>query len=79
MKITGWMHSGELQRRAAGDAGWLARLRGRGRVLMGDINCDFRDENAEVRAWELDRSGFAPLGQQGAYGDVAAQESVPGT
>ena len=25
------MHSGELQRRAAGDAGWLARLRGRGR------------------------------------------------
>ena len=30
-KITGWMHSGELQRRAAGDAGWLARLRGRGR------------------------------------------------
>ena len=31
VKVTGWMHSGELQRRAAGDAGWLARLRGRGR------------------------------------------------
>ena len=30
-KFTGWMHSGELQRRAAGDADWLARLRGRGR------------------------------------------------
>ena len=30
-KFTGWMHSGELQRRAAGDAGWLARLRGRGK------------------------------------------------
>ena len=27
-KFTGWMHSGELQRRAAGDADWLARLRG---------------------------------------------------
>ena len=31
VKVTGWMLSGELQRRAAGDAGWLARLRGRGR------------------------------------------------
>ena len=31
VKVTGWMHSGELQRRAAGDAGWLARLRGRAR------------------------------------------------
>ena len=30
-KVTGWMQSGDLQRRAAGDAGWLARLRGRGR------------------------------------------------
>ena len=30
-KVTGWMHSGELQRRAAGDADWLARLRGRAR------------------------------------------------
>ena len=30
-KFTGWMHSGELQRRAAGDADWLARLRGRAR------------------------------------------------
>ena len=26
---TGWMQSGELQRRAVGNAGWLARLRGR--------------------------------------------------
>ena len=25
-KVTGWMHSGELQRRAAGDVDWLARL-----------------------------------------------------
>ena len=42
---------------------------------MGDINCDFRDENAEVRAWELelDRSGFTPLDQQGAWGDVATR------
>ena len=31
VKVTGWMHSGELQRRAAGDADWLARLRGRAR------------------------------------------------
>ena len=30
-KITGWMQSGELQRRAAGNADWLARLRGKGR------------------------------------------------
>ena len=32
--ITGWMQSGELQRRAAGDidGGWLARLRGKGGV-----------------------------------------------
>ena len=30
-RITGWMHSGELQRRTAGDADWLARLRGRAR------------------------------------------------
>ena len=28
-KITGWMQSGELQRRAAGDGDWLARLGGR--------------------------------------------------
>jgi len=31
VKITGWMQSGELQRRAAGNGGWLARLRGKGR------------------------------------------------
>jgi hypothetical protein len=31
VKITGWMQSGELQRRAAGNADWLARLRGKGR------------------------------------------------
>ena len=31
VKITGWMQSGELQRRAAGSADWLARLRGKGR------------------------------------------------
>ena len=30
-KITGWMQSGELQRRAAGNGDWLARLRGKGR------------------------------------------------
>ena len=30
-KVTGWMHSDELQRRTAGDADWLARQRGRGR------------------------------------------------
>ena len=29
-KATGWMQSSKLQKRAAGDAGWLARLRGRG-------------------------------------------------
>ena len=27
--ITGWMQSGELQRRVAADGGWLARRRGR--------------------------------------------------
>ena len=31
VKIIGWIQSGELQRRVAGDADWLARLRGRGR------------------------------------------------
>ena len=30
-KVTGWMQSCELQERAAGDAHWLARLRGRGK------------------------------------------------
>ena len=30
VKITGWMQSGELQRRAAGNGDWLARLRGGG-------------------------------------------------
>ena len=30
-KVTGWMQSSELQERTAGDADWLARLRGRGR------------------------------------------------
>ena len=30
-KVTGWMQSVELQRRAAGDADWPARLRWRGR------------------------------------------------
>ena len=29
--ITGWMQSGELQRRVASDGDWLARLRGKGR------------------------------------------------
>ena len=29
-KVTGWMQSSELLRRAAGNVGWLARLRGRG-------------------------------------------------
>ena len=38
--------------------GAVAAAAGQTAVLMGDINCDFRDENAEVRAWEqeLDRS-----------------------
>ena len=31
VKITGWMQSGELQRRAAGNGDWLARLRGKSR------------------------------------------------
>ena len=33
MKVTGWMQSGELQRRVivVGNVGWLARLRGKGR------------------------------------------------
>ena len=31
MKVTGWMQSGELQRRAAGRADWLTRLRGKDR------------------------------------------------
>ena len=30
-KVTGWMQSCELQERTAGDADWLARLRGKGR------------------------------------------------
>jgi hypothetical protein len=30
-KVTGWMQSSRLQEKVAGDAGWLARLRGRGR------------------------------------------------
>jgi hypothetical protein len=30
-KVTGWMQSSRLQEKAAGDADWLARLRGRGR------------------------------------------------
>ena len=34
-KVTGRMQSVELQRRAAGDADWLARLRGRGREGWG--------------------------------------------
>ena len=29
--ITGWMQSGELQRRVTGDGGWLVRPRGRSR------------------------------------------------
>ena len=29
--VTGWMHSGELQRRAGGDGEWAERLRGKGR------------------------------------------------
>ena len=30
-KVTGWMQSSELQRKAAGNADWLARLRGKAR------------------------------------------------
>ena len=30
-KVTGWMQSSELQRRAAGNVDWLARLRGKAR------------------------------------------------
>ena len=29
--VTGWMHSGELQRRVGDDSGWREKLRGRGR------------------------------------------------
>ena len=32
VKITGWMQSGELQRRAAGNGDWLARLMGKSRA-----------------------------------------------
>ena len=31
VKVTGWMQRGELQRGAAGNVDWLARLRGKGR------------------------------------------------
>ena len=34
-KITGWIQSCELKRRAAGNDGWLARLRGKGREGWG--------------------------------------------
>ena len=30
-KVTGWMQSSELKRRAAGNVDWLARLRGKAR------------------------------------------------
>ena len=43
-------------------------------VLMGDVNCDFQDGNAEGRAWDpeaaLDGAGFAALDQQGGWGKV---------
>ena len=41
-------------------------------VLMGDVNCDFQDGNAEGRAREaaLDGAGFTALDQQGGWGKV---------
>ena len=35
IKVTGWMQSSELHRRAAGDVDWLARLRGMEREGWG--------------------------------------------
>ena len=41
-------------------------------VLMGDVNCDFQDGNAEGRAWEeaLDGARFTALDQRGGWGKV---------
>ena len=38
VKITGWMQSGKLQRRVAGDGDWLARLRPEGKE-QGRVKC----------------------------------------
>ena len=53
----------------------MAAAAGHKAVLMGDINCELRDENTDVRAWELelDRAGFTPLDQHGAWVGVATR------
>jgi hypothetical protein len=58
VKVTGWIHSGELQMRAAGDGGWLARLRGRGREGW----------SVEDRSWV--RSGGQAVSGHGQRGAV---------
>ena len=47
-EITGWMQSSKLQRRAAGNADWLARLRGKAREgwSVKGHNCECSDSPA---------------------------------
>jgi len=55
-RVTRWMQSSELQRRAAGSAGWLARLRGRGR----------EEWSVEDHSWVCEGPTVTGHGQRGA-------------
>ena len=46
VKVTGWMQSGELQRKASGRADWLARLRGKGREGWSVENHSWTDNGS---------------------------------
>ena len=55
-KVTGWMQSSKLQERVAGDADWLARLRGRGREGWSVEDHSWVCSESPA-CWELMKSG----------------------
>ena len=55
-KITGWMQSSELQRRAAGNAVWLERLRGKARVGWSVLGMQWQPSSNKT--WNEGSSGW---------------------
>ena len=75
VNATGWMQSGELQRRAAGRADWLARLRGkgRGRLECGEPQLDRQCQPRNTRS-SVERSSGRVLPASAGGGCGADEE-----
>ena len=68
-KVTGWMQSSELQRRAACNANWLARLRSeqcQGRLECGGSQLGMQWQPSSNMAWvERSSGGVVPASASG--------------